>query len=168
MSPPGEPGSRFVEVPKEAMVGFLEGCGFKPVPGRGTELVYERPHHNHGDLRVRVYTSIGFGSTAARGCGEDAIRVVLVWQPPHRIVDGSKPRPVIGVGTTKKILRTGTVEGVLARLDVRMRECYLMVGPMCHRRCRTCQAPTYYDSGRCVDKACQVRAGMQGFDPKGR
>ena len=65
--------------------------------------------------RVVVYTSIARGQQGARGCGEDAIRVVVTFEGP----DG--PR---GIWKTKRVHRTGSVEATLGRMLERAREAY--------------------------------------------
>lgn len=116
-------GDRYVEVPAEAMFEFLRSKGFflAPVHRSRREIVYERSNHIDARYKVLVYTSIAQGNARARKLGADAIRVVAIWD------DGRSTR---GVAKTKRVFRTGTVEGVLARVHERMREAYAV----CNRR----------------------------------
>jgi hypothetical protein len=109
----------FVSVPAETFFAFLSGKGFVRCPdGRRSrrEVVYERTNHNDGRYKVLVYTSIATGRARARACGKDAIRVVAIFE------DGKGYSR--GAAKTKRVFRTGTVEGVLERTYQRMREAY--------------------------------------------
>ena len=113
---------RYVQVPSEDIINFLESKGFHQVTGlttnRGrplTEVVYERAHNENPAIKVRVYTSITTGRTTVRKCDRDAIKVCTV-------VVGYKK--TFGVGKFPRILRTGSTEKVLARMLERMRAAY--------------------------------------------
>jgi hypothetical protein len=105
---------RFVEVNSERMEAFLQSKGFERTTF-GDEVVYFRKHDKYPKLQVKVYTSIRIGSSAARGCGADAIRVVAIFD------DGKKS---FGVGKFPRVYRTGTEEGVFERTLLRMKEAY--------------------------------------------
>lgn len=117
----------YVEVPAEAIRTKLKEMGFeRTFQERCGEEVYERCHHKDGAYVVRIYSSISDGACSVRGCGEDAIRVVAL----RRIVrfgDWRRPWEWQGVAKTKRIHRTGTVEGVLARMHERAREAYSVI-----------------------------------------
>lgn len=109
-----------VVVPAEAIFAFLKARGFTLRPNtyrmrRSQEVVYERPHAADPRYRVLVYTSVREGSSAARSVGTDAIRVCAIFN------DGATSRGICKLPIVK---RTGTVEGVLARMLERMREAY--------------------------------------------
>ena len=108
----------FVEVPATAIRERLVSLGFKQVVGvRGREEVFERAHHKDARYTVRVYTTIPTGAGVARACGADAIRIVALFTPAQ----GADPR---GVYKATRTFRTGTVEGVLDRMQERLREAY--------------------------------------------
>jgi hypothetical protein len=62
-----------------------------------------------------VYTSIRVGAGEARGCGEDAIRVVAFWKGD---------RASWGVYKAVRTFRTGSVEAVIERVHERARAAY--------------------------------------------
>jgi len=104
----------YVEVPSEVIESFLSGKRF--VRGvQGSEVVYSFAHLRDAAVKVKVYTSIRVGATRARGCGEDAIRVVVC---------GERPGRSWGIAKLPRVYRTGNVDAVLARLHARMREAY--------------------------------------------
>lgn len=97
-------GKRFVRVPTECLVEALTAVGEKVKAAggdygwhlQGRERVFWFKERQ-GFAEVRVYTSIAMGEAAVRGCGEDAIRIVV------GVVDGSRFAPT---GASKKMLRT--------------------------------------------------------------
>jgi hypothetical protein len=104
-------GMSYVQVPAEAIIGRLESAGFRRLEQRGEEIVYGRAHNADASYVVKVYTSIRQGSSVARRCGQDAIRVVAV-------------RGERGIFKGTRVHRTGTVDGVLDRMIERAREAY--------------------------------------------
>lgn len=128
-------GDRFVEVPADAMFSFLESKGFtRSDPGLRSrrEIVYERAHAKDTRFKVLVYTSIAAGCTRARGLGADAIRVCAIFEDPNghpHSRAGSR-----GVAKTKRVFRTGTVNGVLERMIERAREAYAVCNQQISRR----------------------------------
>lgn len=80
-------GSRFVSVPADRMVAHLEGIGAKVAAAGGrfswAVVGRERVFHLHAIARdplsgvVRIYTTLTHDRTIARGCGQDAVRVVV-------------------------------------------------------------------------------------------
>ena len=114
------PGSRFVEVPAEAIRARLHAAGFTETSFCG-EVVFVREHARCKHSQVKVYTSLGVNAEEARACGKDAIRVVAVFE---RMTPG-RDRPFVkAFAKCKRVYRTGTVEGVLERLVERAREAY--------------------------------------------
>lgn len=115
-------GDRFIDLPAEAMFAFLESKGFEVASNYSrSEVVYARRHDRDKRFVILVYTGIAptsqytgesFGS---RGCGEDAIRVVPLFE------QGYVTR---GLMKTKRVYRTGSVEKILERTLERMREAY--------------------------------------------
>lgn len=105
-----------VSVPLVTLETFLTARGFSR-SSVGNEIVFERVHHACQHVIIRVYTSVEVGETVSRGIGKDAIRASAFYRPPV----GGQSR---GVGKATRINRTGTIEGVLARLEERMREVY--------------------------------------------
>lgn len=106
--------AQYVEVPAEAIRGALLAAGFScDEVTRGREEVYSRGHKHESKYAVRVYTSISSGS--ARGCGEDAIRVVVTYDGPN----GRR-----GIWKSRRVHRCGSVEAVVERMLERAREGY--------------------------------------------
>lgn len=111
-------GSRYVEVSREALVGALEQAGFAPYVGRtGGELVYTRRHHRDPTMMVKVYTSLPARAGDARACGEDAIRVLLVFENERSGASGCLHK-------ASRVYRTGSEQAVVERMLERARECY--------------------------------------------
>lgn len=108
--------TRAVTVPAEALERFLRGKGFERNVVRG-EVVYDRKHHACPHTIIRVNTTIPAGGAVARGVGKDSIKVYAF----HEF--GPLPQSR-GVAKTVRIFRTGTVEGVLERIEERAREVY--------------------------------------------
>lgn len=140
------PGSRYVAVPREAFEAFFAEREFVAGEAYG-ELTFERQVscQTAGPVKVVVYTTVPAGGGRARPAGKDAIRVSVVFCDCH----GRRH----GVSSETKVLRTGTVEGVLERLLGRMREAWAEAKRL--KVCGTCGAPSYADSGRCVVRACR-------------
>lgn len=141
--------STFVEVPEEAFRAF-EKKGFT-ADRSGNELVYRRTSTENPGLTILVYTSVAIGATVARGCGKDAVRVVLVGFMGTR-PDGSS-RGERGL-FTQKVLRVTSVEGVLNRA---WNACYhaALGGQKYGGPCPHCGAITYADSKRCTVPECR-------------
>ena len=114
---------RFVEVSRETLESFLVSKGFRrEVQNR--EVVYVRDHHIDSNVKVKVYTTLSVGAEQARDCGDDAIRVVTIF-------DNGRGKS-FGVGKFPKLLRTAPaglsdearVQVLLDRLHERMRAAY--------------------------------------------
>jgi hypothetical protein len=67
-----------------------------------------------------VYSSIQRGAEEARGCGEDAIRVVALFADARH----QWPARTIPIFKATRVHRTGSVEAVLERMVDRAREAY--------------------------------------------
>lgn len=93
-------GSRYVPISESQIRSLLEGeMGFSEIQlPRTAELVFERQVETKSGRKypyaVRVYSSIARGES--RGCGEDAIRVVLV------DLESSRLMKVLGEGRNSK------------------------------------------------------------------
>lgn len=111
-------GDRYVEVPSGRFEDFLRGKGFERTVRRG-EVVYLRRHHRDSRYVVAVYTTISDGAARARPIGKDAIKVSA-----FMFVDPADPIRTRGIAKCQRVFRTGTVEGVLERVYMRMREAY--------------------------------------------
>lgn len=121
--------SRAVTVPSEALEEFLRGKGFTRGEVRG-EVVYDRKHHACPHTIIRVNTTIpAGGAVVARGVGKDSIKAFAFWQ------DGRESR---GVASTVRVFRTGTVEGVLERIEERLREVYIVANRFIVARHNAC------------------------------
>lgn len=111
--------NRFVDVPRADFEALMTRSGF--VAGRaGNEITWERRHAVDSRLSVVVYSSIAYNAAEARGCGEDAIRVVGLFQWTHRPTGEARRKHLFSA----KVLRVNSVEGVLARTLEKMREAY--------------------------------------------
>ena len=112
-------GSRYVEVPASALRERFAGAGFVLAPGVGEE-VYERVYEKDPRFVIRIFSSLSRGDAeSARGCGEDAIRVVAVFRP-----DPGDLRRGVGIWKGPRVYRTGSVEKVLDRTIERARDAY--------------------------------------------
>lgn len=110
-------GSRYVEVSRKAMMDAMDRAGFTP-DSSGGELIYTRRHKVDPTMVVKVYTSMpAYDHGGARGVGEDAIRVVLIFDNPRTGRSG-------GLYKASRVYRTGSEEGVIERTLERARECY--------------------------------------------
>jgi DNA helicase-2/ATP-dependent DNA helicase PcrA len=104
--------STYVDIPAASIREYLLNAGFvRATDVRGREEVYDLIVADASMTVVRVYSSIAVGRATARGCGEDAIRVVAVDVASNR-----------GVFKGRRIHRTGSVEKVLARIGERITE----------------------------------------------
>ncbi len=107
--------STFISVPAADLEAFLVSKGFKKSSFM-SEIVYIRPSRRCEHTTIKVYTSLSIDAKAARGCGEDAIRVVAIFE---RKTDPNRPhsRPFVKcIHKAKAIHRTGSVEKILARI----------------------------------------------------
>lgn len=111
--------NRYVEISESEMAALMEDqLGFDQefIPGT-TEIVWQRQVENEAGKKfpyaVRVYSSIAYGSS--RGCGEDAIRVVIINLDTGRPI---KLQPTKGKAG-KRIYRT---KGAMTNLNTRIRE----------------------------------------------
>jgi hypothetical protein len=111
-------GKRYVEVSRQAFLDALHRCGFREHPGQGGgELVYSRQHSLDPTMWVKVFTSLPRSAGDARGCGEDAIRVLLVFENPVSKASGCLHK-------ASRVYRTGSEVKVIERTLERARECY--------------------------------------------
>ena len=111
--------STFVDVPSAALFARLEAAGFtRGVIGR--EVTYTRTHARDARLFVTVYTSAAEGAQDARGCGEDAIRVVAAFSWLHRASGEQRRKNLFKA----KVLRVTSIEGVLERTIDAARKAY--------------------------------------------
>jgi hypothetical protein len=115
---------RYVEIPADAIRVRMADAGFRRISHNGSEEVYERRHHIDPRYAVKVYSSVTSGTKSARGCGEDAIRVVAIFY--------HKPSEAKAIMDSIKVLRTAPekmspqkrIEHVLDRMIERAREAY--------------------------------------------
>lgn len=133
-------GQRYVSIDESDFAVLLAPLGFKPVNvnpfgGPSTQVVYETSDMTKvGQLALRVYTSIPVGGGAARGVGEDSIRVSLVWRENGGFGDmGPSERAVL-----QKLPYACRTHGWRLVLLDRIEEVVSKLG----RACRRCGAPT--------------------------
>jgi hypothetical protein len=108
--------SGYVDVPRETLLNFLKEKGFTQ-ESEGGEIVYSRSHEKNPHVKVKVYTSLSENALFARGCGEDAIRILTFYHNPNT---GARKK----ISDQPRVYRSGTVEGVLSRMYERMRNAY--------------------------------------------
>lgn len=112
-------GGRYVEVPARALFERLESAGFARQPSRG-EVVYARHHDRDPRLVVLVYTSVPQDGDTGRGCGEDAIRLVALFQWTRKGETELRSKRLY----TSRVFRVTSVDGVLERMISKAREAY--------------------------------------------
>jgi len=115
----------YVEVPSEALRAMLSEAGFSLVEEASrSEEVYERRHHRAPLYAIRVYSSIPRDRSKVRGCGQDAIRVVVL------LITDRKTYPIAKL---TRVFRSSSAQGdegvkqIVERLRDRMREGYRIV-----------------------------------------
>jgi hypothetical protein len=137
-------GSKYIEVPAAALLGVLEAICTKvtAVGGAcskgqaGREVTFDITPPNT-PVFLRVYTSLGAGDYSVRGCGEDAVRLVVGFQ------DGERFRPL---AKSRRIYRTAPkgehevrVKAFLDRLTQALRDGYKQAAT--HPVCKVCEHP---------------------------
>ncbi len=93
-------GGTYVEVSAERLVGLLEDCGAGVVHAGGT-FAEERAGRERvfvlcapGRPAIRVFSSLAARAGSARGCGKDAVRVVIGVDTPEGFRAVLRPRRV--------------------------------------------------------------------------
>jgi hypothetical protein len=109
--------SRYVEVDRTNFCNALEAAGFTPDPEARGELVYHRRHHIDPTMFIKVYTSMPLKSGDARGCGADAIRVLLIFKNDRTERSGCLYK-------APRVYRTGSEAAVIERTIERARDAY--------------------------------------------
>lgn len=146
--------AHFIEIPAATIENWLRGRGFTRMAVSG-ERTFERPGRVCPSLRLVVWTSVPEEGGPTRALGKDAIRVALV------AVVGIRRWPL---WKGRRIHRTTSVDSVLDRIKERLLEGAVEAkkyGKPCARikaDGKPCGAPTYADSGRCIDRACRESA----------
>ncbi|MFA5202802.1 MAG: hypothetical protein WC708_00100 [Lentisphaeria bacterium] len=102
----------FAEIRSEVLESFLTKKRFRRTI-QGAEVVYIRDSSRNPCVKMKVYTSITNGNSKARRCGDDAIRVCVIYD------DGKKN---VGIGKFTPVHRTTSEESILQRLLERMLE----------------------------------------------
>lgn len=137
----------YTPISQQEMVDFLEPQGFKEVKLDGTkEIVYGKIVAKN--VCLRVYTSVAYG--VSRECGQDAIRVCLV----YRKKDGT----IVGIGRETRVNRIGTwKQNLQKRLD---KHTQLMTDP-----CPICGEPTKQREGKygVFDGCINFKEGCKGI-----
>jgi hypothetical protein len=103
----------FIAVPAVDLENFLQSKKFERTKQRD-EVVYIRRSTVDPCLMMKIYTSIKDGQTTVRAAGRDAIRVCVVW-------DNGQGRS-FGVGKFPPVFRVHSVQSVLERLDLKLKE----------------------------------------------
>jgi hypothetical protein len=110
-------GSRFVTIDRDDFCSALEAKGFKQDPTAQGELVYVFQHKLDPTMYVKIYTSLPRQRGDTRGCGKDAIRVLLIFKNDRTQKSGC-------LFKATRVFRTGTQQGVIERTLERAREAY--------------------------------------------
>jgi len=106
----------YCPVPSALIDATLIGKGFeKALCGR--EVVYDFYHRLDSNLKVRVYSSIKDGDDAVRGCGKDAIRIVVLRRDPAT-------GRIRALAQSVRVYRVNTAASTVERLLARCREAY--------------------------------------------
>ena len=113
--------TRFVLVPASLIHDALIKAGFSKGL-EGHEEVWSRTHAKNADYVIKVYTSLTDDASSARGCGEDAIRVVALREDPYRW-----PARFYPIHKGARVYRTGSPEKVVERMMDRAREAYATI-----------------------------------------
>ena len=108
---------KFVEIDRNQFCTVLEDKGFVQDADAYGELVYIRQHHLDPTMFVKIYTSMPLWAGDTRPCGEDAIRVMLIFKNERTGRSGCLHK-------TTRVNRTGTANGVIDRTLERAREAY--------------------------------------------
>lgn len=139
-------GTRYVEIPAHRLLGELRaaGDGVKAKGGgysegqSGREIVCDMTPPGSG-LTVRVFTSLAAGEESARGCGEDALRIVVgAVVPEHGWRPAAKPRRVFRTAP-KDPSEEVRVGAFIERMKGHLREAYRMA--LSFPRCPRCNRP---------------------------
>jgi len=137
------PGSRYVEVPAATVRAVMKKAGFVE-DVFGGEVVFKRTHAICKHTDVKVYTSLPARGGNVRAVGEDAIRIVAVYekQSPGR------DRPFTRVLYKNRAFRTAPsdmtpeerAQHVMERVLERAREAYGEINKVCksEQRCFEC------------------------------
>lgn len=167
----GGPGSRFVSVPTASLERFLSSKGFRPSQSGNERSMILANHKGEtevmpGGVALKVLTSAEVGSKNARGLGEDAIRVyVLICGGRENEQDEVTPPRVWNDSKleSQRVFRTGSVEGVLERLQSRIDEAKKGAeAKYGTHRCPACKASTWKDSRKCVNRQCSTNLPARG------
>lgn len=103
---------RYIILDTEKFEAFMKEKQFERTTS-GNELVFIRRHDKDPRLMVKCFSGISGG--VSRECGEDAIRVVGVFD------NGEKS---FGIYKAQRVYRTGSTEKVIERTYERLREAY--------------------------------------------
>ena len=138
--------ARYVEVPAADLLKTVREAGRKVAAAGGNitkipageEIAYAITLPKaHGGLQIRVYTSVREGEATARGCGQDAIRIV------YGAVKDGRFRPLT---QSRRVFRTAPagehderVQAFLQRLHGILRETYVQAATV--PRCPDCSGP---------------------------
>lgn len=165
--------TRYIEVPAKALRATLREIGRKVEDKggayrfgtQGDEVIFTLDIPQHV-TQVKVYTSLGQGDAAVRGCGDDAIRVCV-----GAVDREGRFRPL---RKSRKVLRTapkGTdaerLAAFLDRLTSILRDAYVEARSV--PRCPDCTGPMSERDGRrgpfwgCLEyPACRGTREMRG------
>jgi hypothetical protein len=105
--------SNYIDVPAADIERFLQNLRFERSKQRD-EVVYIKRSTVDPCLMVKVYTSLTDGSNSTRGSGRDSIKVCVVFD------DGNGR--AFGVGKFPPVFRVTSVQSVLERLELKIRE----------------------------------------------
>ena len=104
--------AEYIDVPAADIENYLQGKKFVRTV-QGTEVVYIKRSTVDPGLMIKVYSSITDGQSSARSTGRDSIKVCCVFD------DGVRS---FGVGKFPPVFRVTSVQSVLERLDLKIKE----------------------------------------------
>jgi hypothetical protein len=108
---------RFITIDRDDFCNALEEKGFSKDPTAQGELVYVYQHKLDPTMFVKIYTSLPPQRGDTRGCGKDAIRVLLIFKNDRTQRSGCLYK-------AQRVFRTGTQQGVIERTLERARDAY--------------------------------------------
>lgn len=137
----------YVNIPKKDLENELEDIGEKVISAggsyswgsQGREVVFNLVSHSKGGGLVRIFTSLPVDGGSVRGCGKDAIRVVVGIEKDSRFRPIAKSRTVY---RTASKAGSNRVEEFLLRFRSIIREAYSKASEV--KQCPKCGSPMVY------------------------
>jgi len=136
--------SKYIEIPAAALLSTLtticekvSKAGGQCSKGKsGREVTFDITPPNT-PVFLRVFTSLGAGDSSVRGCGEDAVRLVIGFNGDKKFRPLAKSRRIYR--TAPKGSHEERVQAFLDRLTQALREGYKSAAT--HQKCFKCGKP---------------------------